>query len=51
MKLIHTADLRLGHHLAHYSRIAEHSHFLEWLLVQIKAEAADALIISGNIFD
>lgn len=51
MKLIHTADLRLGHHFAHYSRIAEHSHFLEWLLVQIKAEAADALIISGNIFD
>lgn len=51
MKLLHTADLHLGHRLPPYSRTAEHAHFFEWLLTQIKTEAADALIISGNIFD
>lgn len=51
MKLIHTADLHLGHRLSSYHRTAEYNHFFEWLLAQLKAEAADALIISGNIFD
>lgn len=51
LRLIHTSDWHLGHHLGGLSREAEHEAFLQWLLHTVQAEQADALLIAGDIFD
>lgn len=51
MKIIHTADLHLGNVFHQHTRTEEHQHFLDWLRQTLRSEAADALIISGDIFD
>ncbi len=51
MRLIHTADWHLGHHLHGLSRAREHAAFLAWLLDTLAAVEADALLIAGDIFD
>lgn len=51
MRLIHTSDWHLGHRLHDLGREVEHARFLAWLLDQIEAEGADALLIAGDIFD
>jgi len=51
LKIIHTADWHLGHHLHGISRDYEHQQFLKWLLVQLVQRQADALIVAGDIFD
>ncbi len=51
MRLIHTSDWHLGHRLRDLDRALEHARFLTWLLDQIEAERADALLIAGDIFD
>lgn len=51
MKIIHTSDWHLGNRLLGHSRQAEFEQFLDWLLTQLKEQQADALLISGDIFD
>ncbi|MFK7930341.1 MAG: exonuclease SbcCD subunit D C-terminal domain-containing protein [Myxococcota bacterium] len=51
MRLIHTSDWHLGHSLHRHSRHAEHEAFLQWLLQALRDQAADALLIAGDIFD
>lgn len=51
MKFIHTSDWHLGHTLHEISREYEQKAFLDWLLGVIADEKADALIVSGDIFD
>ncbi|MBP6628482.1 MAG: exonuclease SbcCD subunit D C-terminal domain-containing protein [Kofleriaceae bacterium] len=51
MRLVHTSDWHLGHTLRDLSREREHAAFLAWLLDQLDAEAADALLISGDVYD
>lgn len=52
MKLLHTSDWHLGRMLyAKKERSNEHIAFLEWLLVTIKKQAVEALIVAGDIFD
>jgi len=51
LKIIHTADWHLGHHLHGISRDYEHQQFLDWLLQQLVQLEADALIVAGDIFD
>ena len=51
LKIIHTADWHLGHHLHGISRDYEHQQFLDWLLLQLEQLEADALIVAGDIFD
>ncbi len=51
LKIIHTADWHLGHHLHGISRDYEHQQFLDWLLVQLQEFNIDALIVAGDIFD
>ncbi|WP_207462035.1 exonuclease SbcCD subunit D C-terminal domain-containing protein [Azospirillum sp. SYSU D00513] len=51
MRLIHTADWHLGQTLHGASREYEHARFLDWLLEQIAEQAADALLIAGDVFD
>jgi exonuclease SbcD len=52
MRLIHTSDWHLGHMLkGEVSREYEHAAFLAWLLETCVREAADALVITGDVFD
>ncbi len=51
MRLLHTSDWHLGHTLYDVSREAEHAAFLEWLLDTMAAQAVDALLVAGDIFD
>lgn len=52
MRVIHTSDWHLGHTLrGEVSRDYEHRAFLAWLLETCVREAADALLITGDVFD
>jgi len=51
LRLFHTADWHLGHHLHGVSRQLEHQQFLGWLLDEMHNKQADALIVAGDIFD
>ena len=51
LRIIHTADWHLGHHLHGISRHYEHQQFLDWLLYQLQQQKADALVVAGDIFD
>lgn len=51
LRIIHTADWHLGHHLHGVPRVYEHQQFLDWLLLQLEEQQADVLIVAGDIFD
>ncbi|MGZ5526185.1 MAG: exonuclease SbcCD subunit D C-terminal domain-containing protein [Methylomonas sp.] len=51
LRIFHTADWHLGHHLHGVSRQLEHQRFLDWLLDELQDKQADALIVAGDIFD
>ena len=52
MRLLHTSDWHLGHTLrGEVAREYEHAAFLNWLLEACVREAADALVITGDVFD
>jgi DNA repair protein SbcD/Mre11 len=52
MRLVHTSDWHLGHTLrGEVSREYEHAAFLAWLLETCAREEADALVITGDVFD
>jgi len=51
LRIFHTADWHLGHHLHGVSRQLEHQRFLDWLLDELHSKQADALIVAGDIFD
>ena len=52
MRLIHSSDWHLGHMLrGEVTRELEHGAFLGWLLERCVEEAADALVITGDVFD
>jgi exonuclease SbcD len=52
MRLIHSSDWHLGHMLrGEVTRELEHQAFLAWLLERCVDEAADALVITGDVFD
>lgn len=51
MRLIHTSDWHLGQTLHGQDRDYEHAQFLSWLLDQLVAHQADALLIAGDVFD
>ena len=52
MRLIHSSDWHLGHMLrGEVARELEHQAFLVWLLERCAEEAADALVITGDVFD
>jgi exonuclease SbcD len=51
IRIFHTADWHLGHHLHGVSRQLEHQQFLDWLLDELHNKQADALIVAGDIFD
>jgi exonuclease SbcD len=51
MRIIHTSDWHLGHELHGFDRGFEHDAFLGWLLGQLVELKADALIVTGDIYD
>ena len=51
LRIIHTADWHLGHHLQGVSRDYEHQQFLDWLLLQLEQRQVDVLVVAGDIFD
>lgn len=51
MRLLHTADWHIGQCFFGYDRKEEHKFFFEWLKKTIKGYNADALLVSGDVFD
>lgn len=51
MRFIHTSDWHLGNRLMDQSRHDEFAAFLEWLLGVMREKQAEALLVSGDIFD
>ncbi|MGZ5027796.1 MAG: exonuclease subunit SbcD, partial [Methylobacter sp.] len=51
LRILHTSDWHLGHHLHGLPRQREHRQFLDWLLDELHTQQADALIVAGDIFD
>jgi len=51
LRIFHTADWHLGHNLHGFARDFEHGRFLDWLLDTLEERRADALLISGDLFD
>lgn len=51
MRILHTSDWHLGQHFMGKSRAAEHQALIDWLLEQVAAQAVDAVLIAGDIFD
>ena len=51
MRLLHTADWHLGHHLHGYERSHEQACFLDWLIGLIHERQIDGLLIAGDLFD
>jgi exonuclease SbcD len=51
MRLIHTSDWHIGHELHGFDRGVEHAAFLDWLARQLVELRADALIITGDVYD
>jgi exonuclease SbcD len=51
MKILHTSDWHLGKKLGHISRLAEQHTVLQEICDIADAQAVDAIIIAGDIFD
>lgn len=51
MRIIHTADWHIGQKLAGYARDFEHAAVLNQLAEIVKDREADALLVSGDVFD
>jgi exonuclease SbcD len=51
MRLIHTSDWHLGHELHGFDRGVEHDVFLDWLAGLLVDLQADALLVTGDIYD
>ena len=51
MRVIHTSDWHLGQELHGFDRGVEHDAFLNWLASQLADLGADALIVTGDVYD
>jgi DNA repair protein SbcD/Mre11 len=51
MRVIHTSDWHLGQELHGFDRGVEHDAFLDWLAAQLIELDADALIVTGDVYD
>jgi DNA repair protein SbcD/Mre11 len=51
LKVLHTADWHLGQSFFGFDRDYEHSQFLDWLLLELRSQQPDVLLIAGDVFD
>ena len=51
MKLIHLSDLHLGKRLSGFSMLEDQTYILDRILAVVEAEAPNAVVIAGDIYD
>ena len=51
MKLIHLSDLHLGKRLSGFSMLEDQTYILDRILAVVEAEAPDAVVIAGDVYD
>jgi exonuclease SbcD len=51
MKILHTSDWHIGRALYGRKRYDEFAAFFNWLLITLKKEQIDVLLVAGDIFD
>lgn len=51
MKLLHIADLHLGKRVCEYPMLEDQRHILKEIVDLARSEAADALLIAGDVYD
>jgi exonuclease SbcD len=51
MKILHTSDWHIGKQLHKYDLAEDLNLFFDWLLMYIKTESIDVLLVSGDVFD
>ena len=51
LRVLHSSDWHLGRLLYGQKRYEEFAAFLDWMLVQIRDQAVDVLLIAGDLFD
>ncbi len=51
MKFIHLSDLHIGKQLHHYSLLEEQRELLNQVVVYVKKEQVDAVVIAGDVYD
>ena len=51
IKILHTADWHIGQIFHGYNRTSEHKHFFQWLLLKLKQEKIDLMLVAGDVFD
>lgn len=51
MRFIHLSDLHIGKQLHHYSLLEEQRALLQQIVVHVKNEKPDAILIAGDIYD
>ena len=51
LRILHTADWHLGQSFHGFDRDREHRVFLDWLVSMVRERCADALMITGDVFD
>lgn len=51
LRLVHTSDWHIGQELHGHGREEEHDTFLAWLLDRLVELEADALVVTGDIYD
>lgn len=51
IRILHTADWHLGQTFFGYDRVEEHTHFLQWLVRELKENKIDVLLVAGDVFD
>lgn len=51
LTLLHTADWHLGQRFYDNGRVAEHRHFLNWLITQLAHTQPDVLVVAGDVYD
>ena len=51
MKLIHLSDLHLGKRLSGFSMLEDQTYILDRILTVVEAEAPDAVVIAGDVYD
>lgn len=51
IRIIHSSDWHIGHELHGHDRAEEHDAFFAWLIGELDRREADALVVTGDVFD
>ena len=51
LRILHTSDWHIGRFLNKYSLIEDQAYFLNWLILVLKSEKIDLLMVAGDIYN